>query len=455
MPIEFKLPDPGEGIHEAEVLKVLVSEGDRVEEEQPIVEIETDKAAIEIPSPVTGTIKEVRVKEGDVIQVGDVIMVFLQEGERQKGEAAEEPKKARKEAVEAQRVPQEESRALKREQEARAEEKEEPEEKEQKKEEPERPREAKGPVPAAPATRRLARELGVDLKDVKPSGPGGRVTAEDIRAHAEKPKEKPQEKPKPEEKPARAPRLKEAPQLPDFTRWGPVERTPFRSIRRATAKRMALSWEQIPHVVHQDLADITELESFRREYRSEIEKSGGALTLTIFAVKAAVAALKKFPNFNSSLDLESGEIVLKKYYHIGVAVDTENGLIVPVIRNADCKSIMDLSKEFPGLAERTRKGEIELEEMSGGTFTITNVGPLGGTGFSPMINFPQVAILGLAKARLQPIIKGNMDHYEVVPRLMLPMCVAFDHRIVDGADAARFMGEIIALLESPKRLMMT
>ncbi|RJQ50121.1 MAG: biotin/lipoyl-binding protein, partial [Desulfobacteraceae bacterium] len=256
MPIEFKLPDPGEGIHEAEVLKVLVSEGDRVEEEQPIVEIETDKAAIEIPSPVTGTIKEVRVKEGDVIQVGDVIMVFLQEGERQKGEAAEEPKKARKEAVEAQRVPQEESRALKREQEARAEEKEEPEEKEQKKEEPERPREAKGPVPAAPATRRLARELGVDLKDVKPSGPGGRVTAEDIRAHAEKPKEKPQEKPKPEEKPARAPRLKEAPQLPDFTRWGPVERTPFRSIRRATAKRMALSWEQIPHVVHQDLADI-------------------------------------------------------------------------------------------------------------------------------------------------------------------------------------------------------
>jgi pyruvate dehydrogenase E2 component (dihydrolipoamide acetyltransferase) len=476
MPVKFKMPDPGEGIHEAEILEILVAEGDRVEEDQPLMRIETDKADVELPSPVSGTVKQILVSDGDVVEVGDVLVVILEEGEDQDGEQAkedkaddlasaekeqqagneEERKKQERKSEDAKDNGEEPKKEKTRGKKASEKKESKPEEKsateaQKSKSREEAPR--KGPVPATPATRRLARELDVALDQVEPSGPGGRVTPEDVKAQAEGDQKKSQ---KEKETPAAVkPAETEGPELPDFSQWGEVERTPLRSIRRATAKRMALAWSEIPHVTHEDLADITELEKFRQDNKDDIDNQGGALTLTVFAIKAAVAALKAYPRFNASLDIEAGEIISKKYFHIGVAVDTDRGLLVPVVRDADCKSMVELAREVTELAERTRRGEVEPRDMSGGTFTITNVGPLGGTGFTPIINFPQVAILGLAKARLQPMIRGDINDFDVVPRLMLPLVLGFDHRIVDGADAARFLGEVIRLLESPQNLMLS
>jgi pyruvate dehydrogenase E2 component (dihydrolipoamide acetyltransferase) len=473
------MPDPGEGIHEAEVLEIHVSEGDRVEEGQAVMEVETDKASVEVPAPVSGKVKEIRVNVGDVVEVGDVLMVFLKVDEEEDAATADEETKekvaTKEESAEAQAAEAEVKKEEKgrdkaekaKKKEAKAETKEEKieereaeteEEQEAEAEEPEPGGEAqrKGPVPAAPATRRLARELDVALDRVKGSGPGGRVTLEDVKAQAEGAQEKPEKKEaeKKEKAAAARPAAVKRQELPDFSQWGPVERIALRSVRRTTAKRMALSWSEIPQVTHEDVADVTDLEKLRQDKKADIEDNGGALTLTVFAIKAAVAALKAHSRFNASMDANAQEIVLKKYFHIGVAVDTERGLLVPVVRDADCKSMVELAKEVFELAERTRQGEIEPKDMTGGTFTITNVGPLGGTGFTPIINYPQVAILGLAKARLQPVVHGNIDNFNVVPRLMLPLCLGFDHRIVDGADAARFLGEIIRLLESPENLML-
>jgi pyruvate dehydrogenase E2 component (dihydrolipoamide acetyltransferase) len=446
MPTEFKLPDLGEGIHEGEVTEILVSVGDKVEDGQSVMVIETDKASTEVPSPVTGVVKEIHFKDGDMVNVGDTLMTFSVEGEEEEEKEKEAPPQEAKE--EEAKPPAGE-----------AEEKEEAEAppKETKEAEP-KAREQKQvsekrPVPAAPSVRRLARELEVDLHEVSPSGPGGRVMAEDVRAFAEKGAKK--ETPPPDaakrEAPPAAP---EVPPLPDFSQWGPVERVPLRSIRRATAKRMVLSWSQIPHVTHTDEADVTDLEAMRQKHKEEVEAKGGKLTLTVFAMKAVVAALKANPQFNASLDTEAEEIIVKQYYHFGVAVDTERGLLVPVIKHADCKSISDIARELYELAERTRKGEADVEDMSGGTFTITNVGPLGGTGFTPIINYPQAAILGLGRARLRPVVQGEGKDAKIVPRLILPLSLGFDHRVVDGADAARFMNVIITTLENPENLVM-
>jgi len=447
MPREFKLPDPGEGIHEAEIVEVLVSEGDQVEDGQSILVVETDKAATEIPSPVDGVVQSIPVKVGDVVKVGQVLMTFLVEGEEE--EEAVAAKAAKK--IEGKEVGGEEAKKEKRKVKEKA-----PKEKKEPRPAPEEGKEE--PVPAAPSTRRLARELGIDLRQVTPSGPQGQVTAEDVRSYSEaKPeKGKPEKPPKEEaaEPEVSRPVQIEVPPLPDFSTWGPVDIKPLRSIRRATANRMALAWSQVPHVTHEDVADISELEALRRKHQTEIEAEGGKLTLTMFILKATVAALKEHPRFNASLDVNKGEIILKEYYHIGVAVDTERGLIVPVVRDVDRKSITELAIELYQLAERTREGEVERQDLAGGTFTITNVGPLGGTGLAPIVNYPQVAILGLAQARLQPVVQGDLDNYQVVPRLMLPLCLAFDHRIADGADAARFVNVIIEALESPERLMM-
>jgi pyruvate dehydrogenase E2 component (dihydrolipoamide acetyltransferase) len=481
MPIEFKMPDPGEGIHEAEVLEINVSEGDRVEEGQTVMLVETDKASVEIPAPVTGKVKEIRVSVGDVVKVGEVLMIFVEVDEKtteeqpagekesgdKKGESEEKNGKKKGKSDESEEIKEEEREAApeKEQEEEKKSESAAKKDKDQKaKTEKDRaaPDDEKGesaeraqrktPVPATPATRRLARELDVVLDVVKGSGPGGRVTPADVKAHAEKPKKKPDKKER--AAPAKTTEA-ERPDLPDFSQWGEVEHTPLRSVRRTTAKRMALSWSEVPQVTHEDIADVTDLEKLRQDNKADIEEKGGALTLTVFAIKAAVAALKTYPRFNASLDTESKEIILKKYFHIGVAVDTQKGLLVPVVRDADCKSMVELAKEVYELAERTRQGEVEPKDMTGGTFTITNVGPLGGTGFTPIINYPQVAILGLARARLQPLVRGKIDDFEIVARLMLPLCLGFDHRIVDGADAARFMGEIIRLLESPENLMLS
>lgn len=449
MPIEFKLPDLGEGIHEGEIVEVLVSVGDRVEDGQPILLVETDKATTEVPSPVDGIVAEIKVKPGDIVKVGQVLMTFNEEGEKKmpsKPQGSSQPdgekptpKKTQEEipaAVEGGPQPHTEKES-----------------------------EAAVPVLAAPSTRRLARELGVDLRQVHGTGPGGRVTPEDVREFSEKKERAPElarEAGAEAEKSGAAaesavpvsPLVSGAPPLPRFEDFGPVERIPLRSVRRATARQMALAWSQIPHVTHQDVVDITDLEAFRLKHKAEVEASGGALSLTVFVVKAAVAALKAFPRFNASLDLASEEIVLKRYYHVGVAVDSEKGLIVPVLHDVDRKSLTQVAVELRDLAQRTREGKAGLDDMAGGTFTVTNIGPLGGTGFAPIVNYPQVAILGMAQARLQPVVQGDLRSHRIVPRLMMPLVLGFDHRVVDGADAARFLGMIIEALQSPEKLMM-
>jgi pyruvate dehydrogenase E2 component (dihydrolipoyllysine-residue acetyltransferase) len=418
---DFKMPDLGEGIHEAEVLAVLVSVGQEVKEGDPILEVETDKAAVEIPSPYTGTIERILVKPGDTVKVGDVLMAFsngegllVVEKEKPPEEVAERP------------VPEAATTRT------------------------------EGPVPASPATRRLARELGADLRLITPTGPSGLVTAEDVRAFAKK-EERPLETLEPiAAEPGTAQPVSIAvPPLPDFAKWGPVERIPMRSIRKATARQMTLAWSQIPHVHNQNLVDMTELEGFRQRHKSEIEEKGGRLTITVFALKAVATALKTYPNFNATLDTGAGEIIIKNYFHIGVAVNMEEGLIVPVIRDVDRKSITELAVELNDLVRRTRDRKATLEEMQGGTFTITNVGPMGGGFFAPIINYPQVAILGMGSSTMQPVVrKKGQKGYEIVPRLMMPIVLCIDHRVLDGADAMRFMKVLVDVLEDPDALLM-
>jgi pyruvate dehydrogenase E2 component (dihydrolipoamide acetyltransferase) len=416
----FKLPDLGEGIHEGEVIAVPVSVGDEVKEGDPILEVETDKASVEIPSPYTGKVDEILVKPGDIVKVGDVLIKFSN------GETVE--KQPEKQPVKAETTTHMAASATKA-----------------------------GPVPASPATRRLARELGIDLHHVSPTGPGGLVTAEDVRTFGEK-GQKIQKVAEEEAMPTveAAPFSVPAPTLPDFSKWGPVERTPLRSIRRATAKRMALAWSQIPHVSSQDDVDVTKLEVLRRRHKIDIEAQGGKLSLTAFAVKAAAAALKKYPNFNVSVDTANGEIVHKGYYHIGVAADTEDGLIVPVIRDADRKGITQISIELNELVKKTRERKVSLADLQGGTFTITNIGAAGGRGhFAPIINYPEVAILGLSAARMKPVVvKKDARGYEIVPRLIMPVVLTIDHRVLDGMDSNRFLEFFRNALEDPGNLLM-
>ena len=447
MPLEFKLPDLGEGVHEGEVLKVMVSVGDEVTEGDSILEIETDKVTVVIPSPFTGAVLEIRAKEGETAGVGDVLMIFDDGKGAEK--AAEKPiaEKPEEEVPEHRPTP---AKTLN---------------------EPPADR-TKGPIPASPATRRLARELGVDLRRVSPTGPGGLVSADDVRAHAEKggategpaaseaTTDKAEGRAPVAEGEGRAPAAGlpyiTAPPLPDFEKWGSVERIALRSIRKATARQMALAWSQIPHVQSQDLVDVTLLDEFRRKHKGEVEKRGGKLSMTVFALKAAATALKTYPNFNATLDAARGEIILKHYFHVGVAVNTDDGLIVPVMKDVDRKSILELSVELNELVERTRLRKVKLDELQGGTFTITNVGPMGGGFFSPIINYPEVAIMGMGGASMQPVampVEGG--GYDIVPRLMMPLILCIDHRVLDGAHAMAFMRTVKEALEDPEELFIT
>lgn len=420
---EFRLPDLGEGLTEAEVVRVLVSEGDLIREDQVIVEVETDKAQVELPSPVAGRVAKIHVKPGEVIKVGAVLVTF-------DGAEVEAPRPGTR--VEGVGAPPEPAMALKPTPQLPT------------------PQGRGAPVPAAPATRRLARELGVDLSTVTGTGPGGRITEADARAAAEGLAAAPA--PARIQLEAEEPALPlavakvELPPLPRFEQWGPVAREPIRSVRRRTAEHMALAWTAIPHVTHFDQADITDLEGVRRRQEALVPD----LTLTVFLLKAAAVALHAHPRFNASLDHGRGELVLKRYYHLGVAVDTERGLIVPVVRDVDKKRIPDLARELSGLVERTRAGKATLEELRGGTFTVTNLGRLGGIGATPIINYPEVAILGVARARELAVVRDG----GIVARLILPLALSFDHRVVDGADAARFMTDLIGLLEDPERLLL-
>jgi pyruvate dehydrogenase E2 component (dihydrolipoamide acetyltransferase) len=450
---EFKLPDLGEGIHEGEVISVLVSVGDKVEEGDPILEVETDKASVEIPSPFTATVEAIQVEAGDTVSVGDVLMTFSDVESEADVEQLAGEESAREKGTEEkeEKQPQKEKTTEKKSQEA-AEAK-----KEKEKAEPERETAARREaVPASPSTRRLARELDVDLRQVEPSGPGGRVTADDVRSAAEgKQKKKPAreaERPEREAAEAAAP----APELPDFSRWGSVERQPLRSIRKATARQMALAWSQIPHVTTQDEVDLTRLERLRQRHKQTVEAEGGKLTVTVFAVKAVAAALKKFPQFNTALDMENREIIQKKYCHVGVATDTGEGLVVPVLRDVDRKSIFEIAVEFNDLVQRTRARQIDLEEMKGGCMTVTNIGAAGGRGhFAPIINYPETAILGLSAARMQPVVRTteNGDH-RMEPRLIMPVVITIDHRVLDGVDSTRFLEFFRTAMEDPEAMLL-
>ncbi|MFQ5828454.1 MAG: dihydrolipoamide acetyltransferase family protein [Candidatus Methylomirabilia bacterium] len=416
---QFKLPDLGEGLTEAEIVRILVSEGEDVKEDQVLLLVETEKAQVELPSPYGGRVSQIHVQPGERVKVGTVLFTFDEVGKA----AAPRPKPAP--------VPTAPPRV---EPAARC---------------------PGAPAPATPVTRRLARELGVDLARVNGTGPGGRITDEDVRAAAgiaaaaaEAPAPARPEAP-PEALEAFPLRLP-LPPLPRFEQWGPVEREALRAVRRRSAEHMALAWALIPHVTHFDQADLTDLEAFRRRHQRLAQTWGADLTLTLFLVKAAAVALQAYPRLNASLDHERGELILKRYYHIGVAVETERGLIVPVIRDVDRKRIKELAVELTDLVTRTREGSVTVEELRGGTFTVTNVGVSGGIGATPIINYPEVVILGVGRAQEQPVVREG----QIVARLMLPLCLSFDHRALDGADAARFVRALVQILEDPGRLLL-
>lgn len=497
MAIEFKLPDLGEDIETGDVTTVYVSAGDKVTKDQALMELETDKAALEIPSPADGVIKEVHVKAGETIKVGQ-LLVTIDDGEgggESEAEKKEEPEKKKAgaeksetkkeekaEEPEEEAAPEEEIEAAdpdegdKKEDEAKEDtpsEKEAPPEKEEKKAEekaapeakveekkpereakkaPERGPEKKedgggaasGIIPASPTVRRLARELGVDIAKVKGTGPGGRITEEDLkRSEGKKPatEEKARAPETAEEKPAG----KDAEQGSD--KWGPVESVPMTKVRRLTAERLSEAWKA-PHVTQHDKADITEMEKLRKQYGKDVAEAGGKLTMTSIILKIAASALKAFPQFNASIDMENNRIIYKKYYNIGVAVDTDRGLLVPVIRDADRKNIEELSVDLSVLSEKARTKKITAPELQGGTFTISNLGGIGGTYFTPVLNAPEVAILGVSRAVMEAVyIDGQFQ-----PRLMLPLSLSYDHRLIDGADAARFVRWIAEALEEPFKL---
>jgi len=467
MAVEFKLPDLGEGIHEAEIIAVKVKEGETVKEDQPILEVETDKAVVEIPCPVAGVVEKINVKAGDSVKVGNVMMSFLTDGAKAPAKT-EEKKEAKEEKKQAVGVGSSSGASARTHGEGSV----------------GNGRTAEGPVPAAPAVRRLARELGVDLKQVPGSGPAGRVLNEDVRSYAAGKLEGHFQSGQPVAKAAgssscaesastcaSAPSLKDkygdgkaerkpldiggggshAPaELPDFTKYGAVERVPLKSIRRKIAENMTISWTRIPHVTHFDEADVTSFEPLRVKHDPKVSQHGGRLTLTVLTLKAVVSGLKKFPQFNASLDEKNGEIVFKQFYNIGIAVATERGLIVPVIKDVDKKSIIELSKELKDIAEKTRSGKIELDRLQGGTFTITNIGAIGGTSMSPMINYPECAILGMARAAEKPVVRGGKIEIGTI----MPLALSFDHRIADGAEAAYFVRHIIERLEDPFTLLL-
>jgi len=435
MATQFKLPEVGENVETGQVVKVLVSVGDTIQAGQSVLELETDKAVIEVPSSVHGTVEDIHVEEGQEIEVGQLILTYSEVAEAVQEAEPEVEAGLEAEAEAPEPEPEAEPEPAK------------PEEKEEKPAPRKEPVEkeirpgvepARKPAPAAPSVRRLARELGVDINQVSGSGPGRRISTEDVKNYVRQLNLKAEHA-----KPATL--EASALPLPDFTKWGEVEREPMSSIRRTTARRLSQAWITIPHVTHFDTADITALEQLRKRYAKQVEAAGGKLTVTAIILKVVASALKVFPKFNASLDMANQEIVHKKYYHIGVAVDTEHGLLVPVIRDVDRKNIIELSVELTEISEKARIRKVTLEDLEGSTFTISNLGGIGGTNFSPIINPPDVAILGVSRARTEPVfVDGGLE-----PRLIMPLSLSYDHRLIDGADAARFMRWVTQAIEQP------
>jgi pyruvate dehydrogenase E2 component (dihydrolipoamide acetyltransferase) len=460
--VSFVIPELGENVKGGDVLRLLVKVGDTLAVDQPVVELETDKATIEVPSNVAGKVTAIDVKPGDKVKVGQAVLSVerpssaaappaqagtapatagsagtaaqaaapasgpsaivqgFKSGDARSGSdarvrsgpaevvdisrgARSAPAAAATAAVEA----------------------------------------ARPPAPAAPSVRRLARELGIDIHDVSGSGPGGRISAADVTSHA---KRLITTGASAEAASPVGPRV----QLPDFSKWGPIDRQPMRAIRRKTAEHLSNAWNVIPHVTQSEKADITELEQLRVRFAKQTEAAGGKLTVVAVTLKVLAAALKKFPQFNASVDMAGEAIVYKQYVHIGVAVDTDRGLLVPVLRDVDQKGIIQLAAELNQLAEKARAGKLSLDEMQGGCFSISNLGGIGGTHFTPIVNHPEVAILGMSRSRMEPVWKDNA----FVPRLMLPLSLSYDHRLIDGADAMRFLRFVVDALEQPFLLVL-
>ena len=479
MPTDFTLPELGENITAGDVARVLVAVGDTVAKDQAVLELETDKATIEVPSSVAGVVKEVRVKQGERIKVGQVVLTVdggdakaggvdqpkteakgepapapdagaesqdnaaaapaakgaaAQKGaaERERGttdsaddtdaaprgggqaqEAA--PAKARGEVINIDRGARPAAAA------------------------PSAPAVSAEPVegsmpPAAPSVRRLARELGVEIRQVPGTGPEGRISVEDVQAFVRTALSG-----------AGGGAAAAATPLPDFTKWGEVERKPMSNIRRKTAEHLSHAWHAIPHVTQHDKADITALEQLRKQYGPQAEKAGGKMTMTVVALKIIAAALRKFPQFNASVDMARQEIIYKHAVHIGVAVDTPRGLLVPVIRDVDRKGVIELAADLGKASEKARAGKLSLDDMQGGGFTITNLGGIGGTSFTPIVNWPEVAILGISRGVHEAVYDGTAFQ----PRQMLPLSLSYDHRVIDGADGARFLRWVAEAFEQP------
>jgi pyruvate dehydrogenase E2 component (dihydrolipoamide acetyltransferase) len=460
-PVTFSIPNLGDGIKGGDVLNVLVKVGDTVAKDQGVLELETDKATIEVPSSVAGTVTEIKVKSGDKVAVGQAVLVLS--GSAAAPAAAPQAAAPQTAAVSAPaKVSAEQIASLDASPEvpvaspatpgpsfggktgdtkpkgsgpgelvdfARG----------------GRPAAASAPAaaadtrpaaPAAPSVRRLARQLGLDIHAVNGTGPGGRISADDVLAHG---------KQVITSQPSGGGSLP-APVLPDFTKWGPIERQPMRAIRRKTAEHMVTSWTTVPHVTQHEKADVTDLEALRQKFGKALEaQTKGKLTVTAVALKVAAAALKAFPQVNASVDMAGEAVILKQYVHIGVAVDTDRGLLVPVIRDVDKKGVLELAAELGQLAEKARAGKLSIDEMQGGCFTITNLGGIGGSSFTPIVNQPEAAILGMSRSRMEPVWQDG----QFVPRLMLPLSLSYDHRIVDGADGIRFLRYIVDRLEHP------
>ncbi|MGH2575840.1 MAG: 2-oxo acid dehydrogenase subunit E2 [Ignavibacteria bacterium] len=429
---EIVLPIVSENVEEGDVVKVLVSVGDEIEIDQSIIELETDKALFEVPSSEKGKVVEVNVKEGDSIKIGQVILK-VETDKEQKAESKEQKAEQKAENKEQPplNLPLTEGDATPDKLETKTEQKFETRDG-QVKAAPVSRGEA---APASPSVRRFAREIGLNINEIRGTGPGGRISEDDVKTHA---KRLLTER-------AGIQQTQSIRDLPDFSKWGEIERKAMSKIRQITADSMSYAWNTIPQVTQFDNADITDLEKFRKDYNKKNKDDGVHVTMTSILVKIISLALKQFPQFNASIDINKKEIIYKKYINIGIAVDTDRGLLVPVIQEADKKNLKEISIELGELSEKTRNKKISPDEMEGGNFTISNLGGIGGTNFSPIVYSPQAAILGVSRSSITArFINGKFD-----PVLMLPLSLSYDHRIIDGADAARFLRWVCEALENP------
>jgi pyruvate dehydrogenase E2 component (dihydrolipoamide acetyltransferase) len=432
------IPGLGENIEHAQVVRILVGVDDTIQTEQSLLEVEAGKATIEVPAEAAGKVAQILISEGDEVDVGQAFLVL----ETEAGESPEEPEKPTANEEPEPEEPSDEGgekpAGKKPEKEAA------PTKQEAPKPEPTPapPRKSEAPkskkvrhVPAAPSVRRFAREIGIDVDTVEGSGPHGRVSLDDVKRHARELNQRRSEG-------LRA----DTPPLPDFSRWGEVRREPMSAIRRATAEHLTVAWTHVARVTHFDSADITKLDFLRKKYADRAAAQGGKLTMAVMTVKIVAEALKKFPTFNASIDVAKKEIVFKDYINVGIAVATERGLLVPVLRDVGRKNMVQLAAEVDSIAKKAREGSLAMSDLEGGTFTVTNLGAIGGSYFTPIVNYPEVAILGMGRAKKEPTVT---ETGEIEIRTILPLSLSYDHRLIDGAEAARFTRWVAEAIEEP------